>query len=181
MSDIPDSVSPSQLLERIRNLRREGGLPPRSTTLPTLPISDPSCGLLDLTVVIEQIVLDGGGVIMPQLLHLVSFLLDAVMTGIKVETEPHAKINSPLDLAIATRGDADIRMLQASQELVYTVLKPMTAAFTGHRLQSINDLGYDGKHALRRLLVSDAMLAALGIPEAEFEKHFRARFGDELD
>lgn len=180
MSDIPDSVSPSQLLERIRNLHREGGLPPRSTTLPTLPVSDPSCGLLDLTVVLEQIVLDGGGVIMPQLLHLVSFLLDAVIHGIKTEIEPHAKVNNPLDLAIATRGDADIRMLMASQELVYTVLKPMTAAFTGNRLKSINDLGHDGKQALRRLLVSDAMLGALGIPEAEFEKHFHARFGDEL-
>jgi hypothetical protein len=179
MSDIPDSVSPSQLLERIRNLRKEGGLPPRSTTLPTLPVSDPTCGLLDLTVVLEQIVLDGGGVIMPQLLHLVSFLLDAVMTGIKVELEPHTKVNTPLDLAIATRGDADIRMLMASQELVHIVLKPMTAAFTGNRLQSIKDLGHDGKQALRRLLVSDTMLAALGIPEAEFEKHFYSRFGDE--
>jgi|LakMenEpi03Aug12_release.lakeMendotaPanAssembly.Ray.scaffolds.fasta_scaffold306573_2 hypothetical protein len=180
MSDIPDSVSPSQLLERIRNLRKEGGLPPRSTTLPTLPVSDPSCGLLDLTVVIEQIVLDGGGVIMPQLLHLVSFLLDAVVHGIKTTVEPHTKINNPLDLAIATRADADIRMLLASQELVYTVLKPMTASFTGERLQSIKDLGHDGKQALRRLLVSDAMLGALGISEAEFEKHFYARFSDEL-
>jgi hypothetical protein len=180
MSDIPDSVSPHQLLERIRSLRKEGGLPPRSTTLPTLPVSDPTCGLLDLTVVLEQIVLDGGGVIMPQLLHLVSFLLDAVMTGIKMELEPHTKVNTPLDLAIATRGDADIRMLMASQELVYTVLKPMTAAFTGNRLQAIKDLGHDGKQALRRLLVSDTMLAALGISEAEFDKHFYGRFGDEL-
>jgi hypothetical protein len=181
MSDIPDSVSASQLMERIRRLRDEGGLPPRSTTLPTLPVSDPSSGLLDLTVVLEQIVLDGGGVIMPQLLHLTSFLIDAVVTGIRAEIEPYTKVNSPLDLAVITRGDADVRLLLASQELIYSVLKPMTQSFTATRLPAIKELGHDGRQALRRLLVSDNLLAALGISEADFEKHFYSRFETELD
>jgi hypothetical protein len=180
MSKVPDSVSAEGLLNHIRQLRKEGGLPPRSTTLPALPVSDPGSGILDLTVVIEQIVLDAGGVVMPQLLHLTSFLLDAVINGIQQEVEPHTKVESPLDLAVVMRANTDVRLLMACQELLHDVLKPMTQAFTANQLPRLKDLGHDGKQALRRLLVSDALLEALGIPGIDFDKHFYNRFKAEF-
>lgn len=184
MSEIPDAASPEQLLQRIRDLRKEGGLPPRATTLPALPLAGDHAGVLDLTVVTEQLILEAGGVNMLQMMHLTSFLLDAVIDGIKTEMEPYLKQRGggPTAEAAVARGvvakaSADINLLAASQSLLHRVLAPLTAMRTAERAKEINSLGHDGCALYRRVLVSDQVIESLGIERSEFDAHFKKRFG----
>lgn len=186
--EIPDAASTEQLLQRIRKLRSDGGLPPRNTTLPALPLSRDNAGMLDLTVVVEQLVLDAGGAGILQMLHLASFVLDAVIDGVKQELTPYIKERgeeqSPVDEAIGAgvvaRAGADIILLSASQNLLHYVLTPLTGKFGADRTKEEASLGHDGMALLRHVLVSDALIEALGIERSDFDAYFKKRFSRDL-
>jgi hypothetical protein len=182
MSDIPDAASTDQLLQRIRDLRKEGGLPPVSATLPRLPFSGESAGILDLTVVIEQLVLNAGGVNMLQMMHVVSFLLDAVIDGIRQEMAPYIEHQAKDIVAqgVVSRASADLSLLNASQELLQHVLAPLTNKIGFDRTRDLAAKGYRDIPLLRLVLVSDSILEALGIDSSEYNAYFEKRFGPEI-
>jgi hypothetical protein len=184
MSEVPDSVTADELLKRIRQLRSDGGLPPRATTLPSLPLSGEGAGMLDLTVVLEQLILDAGGVSMLQMLHLTSFLFDAVIDGIHKDMQPYAdgtaNVNPAIAQGVFSRASADIAVLSAAQGLLHSVLTPLTCKIGQLRATEVERLGHEGLARYRRVLVSDALVESLGIGLSEFDAYFRKRFGPEL-
>jgi hypothetical protein len=189
MSDIPDSASTDQLLQRIRDLRNEGGLPPRATTLPSLPLTGESSGILDLTVVLEQLVLDAGGVNVLQIMHLAAFLLDAAIDGIKKEITPYllrqrgsedpeaADVEIPVAQGVVAKATSNVAMLNASHDLLQQVLIPLSNQVLHLRARKMASLGHEGAILYRRLLVSDQLIDSLGIERSEFNAYFRKRYG----
>jgi hypothetical protein len=184
---VPDSVTPEQLLQHIHRFRKSEGLPPRATTLPSLPLAGDQAGFLDLTMVVEQILIEAGGSNMLQMLQLASFLLDSVLEGIRKEVEPYTKqqFAGPVQegliaQAVVARTNADLAFLSTSQDMLHRVLAPLTSTLGRARAKELVSLGHQGLALYRRALFSDQTVESLGIPIQDFDAYFRQRFGPDL-
>jgi hypothetical protein len=176
MSDIPDSVSLEKLLQQVRKLRNDKGLPPKGTVLPPLPLSGPGTGMLDLTVVLEQIISDAAGVGMIQMMHLTSYLLDAIISGLVEEVDRHKQQRDAVSQGVAIRASADVALLKGSQALLHSLLEPLTNHLGARQMAELLFAGQYGPGIQRRVVISDTILDALGINRSEFDAYFEENF-----
>jgi hypothetical protein len=172
MSEVPDSISHQELLNRLREACEDRMPLPRSTTLPAIPIHRDG-GMLDLTLVVEQITLSADGVSLLQMLHLASHLIDAATRGLDGLVDGHRKSHSFIDQGVAMRAGADLAVLAAVQNLLHPLLAACSEGVGKQRKRELENLGYEGRAMHRRLFVSDALLDSLGMDKAQYDAYFR--------
>lgn len=175
MSEIPDSISHQELLERFRQAAQGRATLPRATTLPDVPICREG-GMLDLTMVIEQVTLNAEGVSIIQMLHLAGHLIDVSLRGLEQVMDQNLCDRDALAMAAADRA-----ILQSVQGLFRPLLSRCSESIGRARKRDLESLGYQGRALHRRVFVSDAILQALGMDRDQYDAYFRSCLDDRSD
>lgn len=177
-SDTPTPDTPEALIRLALGARTRDGEPPVTAVFPDFHLNGERAGLLDLTVLIQQIIFAGKGASIVQMLQASAYLLDTCRDGLRNRVEELKAEQSPHLEAVLFQVNEEIEILSACLTMLERVVQPVTLNLLsmGFRASSLPRTAANAHEYAKSSMVSRSILEALEIDPSAFDRHF---FGDD--
>ena len=175
---VPDSVSIEDLMRLLAKAPSDAEndeMPPLGTAVPCLPISAETSGILDLSIVMEQIIAASGGAPLIQVLQCLIYLSAGALDRLRDASTELAQMPGPHAAEAAAEMRRSTLLLARANSMITSVVAPATVGSVIIRCQEEGICVEQASHIPRRIYVSDALLLALGLDPAAFTAYLKRR------
>ncbi len=175
---IPDSISIEDLmglLAKAPSDTENSELPPLGSAVPFLPLGEGNAGILDLSIVLEQIIAVSGGAPLIQVLQCLVYLSAGALDRLQSACAELAEIPGPHAAEAAAEMRRSALLLARASSMITSVTAPATVGSVIMRCREEGINTEEVSHIPRRIFVSDALLLALGLEPAAFTAYLKRR------
>lgn len=179
-SDTPTPNTPEALIRLALGARNRDGNPPVTTVFPDFRLNGEHAGLLDLTILVQQIIAAGRGASIVQMLHATAYLLDTCRDGLQDRIDQLQDQDERFDPQlndIRQRVTEEIGILTACLTMLERVVQPVTLNLLrmGFQESPLPRTPAGVREFAKTSMVSRSVLEVLEIDPSAFDQHF---FGD---